>query len=205
MESLIQFLLELTRDFGYLGIVLFMTAESTFLPVPSELVIPPAAYLAFGGEMNVFLVVACGVLGSILGALINYTLARLLGRPIVYAIAQKRFMKYLFVTHHKLQKAEDYFIKYGNISTFIGRLIPGIRHLVSIPAGFVKMPLKSFIFYTFLGSSIWVSILALNGWLLGAHEVFVREYFTQLTVGVIALIILIAIIAFLLRKRKTSA
>lgn len=202
MEALIQFLLGLTRDFGYLGIVLFMTAESTFLPVPSELVIPPAAYLAFKGEMNVFLVVLCGVAGSIFGALINYTLARWLGRPIVYAIAQKRFMKYLFVTHHKLQKAEDYFLKYGNISTFIGRLIPGIRHLISIPAGFVKMPLKSFILYTFLGSFIWVSILALNGWLLGAHETFVREYFSQISIAVIGLVITIAIIFFLIKKKK---
>ena len=202
MEALIQFLLDVTRDFGYLGIVLFMTAESTFLPVPSELVIPPAAYLAFKGEMNIFLVVACGVAGSILGALINYTLARWLGRPIIYAIAQKSFMKYLFVTHHKLQKSENYFLKYGNISTFIGRLIPGIRHLVSIPAGFVKMSLKSFVFYTFLGSFIWVSILALNGWLLGAHEAFVREYFTQITVGVIGLIILIALGIFLYRKKN---
>lgn len=111
-------------------------------------------------------------------------------------------MRYLFVTRPKMEKAENYFLKYGDISTFIGRLIPGIRHLVSIPAGFVEMKLKSFVFYTFLGSFMWVSILAANGWLLGANEAFVREYFTQITVGVIGLVILIALGIFLYRKKK---
>lgn len=190
MSDLINVLLNFSQSLGHLGVFILMTIESTILPVPSELVIPPAAFLAYKGSMNIFLVILLGVLGSMLGATINYFVARLLGRPLVYALAEKNFMKYILVTVHKIHRAEQYFLKYGNISTFLGRLIPGIRHLISLPAGFVKMPFLSFIFFTFAGSAIWVTILAGCGYFLGVNEASIKEY-SQ----IISWIIIIAVLA----------
>lgn len=183
MESLIQTVLEFSNALGYWGIVLLMTIESSFIPFPSEIIIPPAAYLAYKGEMNLWLVIGSGVLGSVIGACINYGIARWLGRPAVYAIAKRRYMKYLLITHHKLHKAEKFFLKYGNISTFVGRLIFGVRQLVSLPAGFVKMPFWPFVFFTALGATVWIPFLAMHGYLLGAHEEWVRAYFSELSIG----------------------
>jgi membrane protein DedA with SNARE-associated domain len=204
MEQFVQSLLDLSDKMGHLGVFFLMILESTFIPIPSELVIPPAAFLAHFGKMNIFLVVAAGVGGSVVGALINYYLALYLGRPIIYAIAQRHFMRYLFITHHKLQKAEEYFVKHGNISTFIGRLIPGIRHLISIPAGFSRMPLKSFILYTFLGSFLWVSVLSVAGYVLALNEAFFKAYFWQLAWTSIALIIILVVAIYVIKTRKKS-
>ncbi len=204
MEVFIQTVLGFTDTLGYWGIVLLMTIESSFIPFPSEIIIPPAAYLAYQGEMNLWLIIASGVLGSVIGASINYGIARWLGRPAVYAIAKRRYMKYLLITHHKLRKAEKFFLKYGNISTFVGRLIFGVRQLVSIPAGFVKMPFKSFIFFTALGATVWVPFLAMHGYLLGANEEWVRAYFNEISIGLGIVSVLISIGLFWWKRSKSK-
>ncbi len=168
MAEFFQMFLGFTADLGYFGIVFLMTLESTFIPYPSELVIPPAAYLAYSGEMNLILVIVAGTVGSMIGATINYVIGMVLGRTVVYGLAKRNFAKYLLIKHHHIVKSENLILKYGNVATFIGRLIPGVRHLISLPAGFAKMPFKWFLFYTFLGAGLWVTFLAVNGYLLAA-------------------------------------
>ena len=168
LETFFQILLDFSADLGYLGILFLMTVESSFIPFPSELVIPPAAYLAYQGEMNIYLVVLFGILGSLIGALINYYLALCLGRPIIYSLTEKKWAKVFLISSKKIEKAERYFLKHGEASTFIGRLIPVIRQLISLPAGFTKMKLRPFIIYTTLGAGIWVIVLAVIGYGAGA-------------------------------------
>ena len=143
-----------------------MTIESTFLPLPSEVVIPFAAYKAGQGDLNVFLVVIAGTFGALCGSLINYTLSYYLGRPIVYKFAGSRVGKFFLLSEEKIMHAEEYFLRNGKTSTFIGRLIPGVRHLISIPAGLAKMNLRDFMLYTFIGAGLWNIILAIVGYYL---------------------------------------
>jgi membrane protein DedA with SNARE-associated domain len=150
-------------NLNYFTIALLMLIESTFLPLPSEVVIPFAAYKAAQGHLNVFLVVAFGTFGALVGSLINYTLAYYLGRPLVYGFADSKAGHLFLLSKEKILHAEDYFIRNGKSSTFIGRLVPGIRHLISIPAGLAKMNLRDFIMYTFIGAFLWNIILAVIG------------------------------------------
>lgn len=181
MLGFINFFLQISQNLGYGGIVLLMTVESSFVPFPSELIIPPAAVLASQGEMNIFLVIVFGVIGSLLGAIINYILAFYLGRAIVYKIADHGILKFFLINSNKVAEAEKFFLKYGNISTLVGRLVPVIRQLISLPAGFAKMNLKNFIWYTFLGSSIWVTILAVLGYIFGANLELIIGYYHQIS------------------------
>ena len=142
MES-IQFIEWCLQNLNYWTITLLMAIESSFIPLPSEVVIPPAAYMAAEGNMNVFLVVLSGAIGSIIGALFNYSLAYFLGRPIIYKLANSKLGRICLLDEHKVQNAERFFVKNGAVSTFIGRLIPGIRHLISLPAGLAKMKLST--------------------------------------------------------------
>ncbi len=153
-------------NLNYFTVALLMMIESTFLPLPSEVVVPFAAWKAAQGDLSVFLVVIFGTLGALCGSLINYFLARFLGRPIVYGFAESRVGKLFLLSREKVQHAEDYFIRNGKSSTFIGRLVPGVRHLISIPAGLAKMDLRSFMLYTFMGAGIWNIILAVIGYYL---------------------------------------
>ncbi len=172
---------------NYGMIILLMTIESSFIPFPSEVIIPPAAWKAAGGELNIFLVILCGVIGSILGALFNYFLARTLGRVIVYKLADTKLAHLLLIDVEGVEKAEKYFNQYGNISTFIGRLIPAIRQLISIPAGLSKMNMPSFLFFTTLGSSIWTIILAVMGYFLYSQKERLELYYTELTYAMVVL------------------
>lgn len=165
LDKLIHGLLHGLLDLGYPGIVALMAMESSILPVPSELVMSPAGYWVAKGEMNAVLVVLCGVVGSIIGALATYWAAHALGRPFI-----RRFGKYVLLTDRSLDRAERFFAAHGEISTLIGRMIPVVRHLISIPAGIARMPLSRFITYTGLGALIWCSILTWVGWFLGQHE-----------------------------------
>ena len=166
MES-IQFIQWCLEHLNYWTITLLMAIESSFIPFPSEVVVPPAAYkAAVGDSMNVYLVVLFATLGADLGALINYFLAKWLGRPIVYKFANSRFGHMCLIDEAKVQHAEEYFDKHGALSTFIGRLIPAVRQLISIPAGLAKMKLGTFLLYTTLGAGIWNSILAAIGYYL---------------------------------------
>jgi len=153
-------------NLNYFTVALLMAIESTFIPLPSEIVIPFAAYKAAEGQLNIFLVIFFGTVGALTGSLINYTLAYYLGRPIVYRFAESKAGKVFLLSREKVEHAENYFLKNGKTSTFIGRLIPGVRHLISIPAGLAKMNLRDFMLYTFVGAGIWNIILAIVGYYL---------------------------------------
>ena len=145
-------------DYGW--IILFMAIESSFIPFPSEVVMIPAAYMASEtGEMSYPMIILCGTIGALIGALVNYALAFFLGRPIVYAFANSRFGHFCLIDEDKVRKAEDYFDSHGAVSTLVGRMIPAIRQLISIPAGLAKMNLLPFIVYTCVGAGVWNSIL----------------------------------------------
>lgn len=159
---------------NYLFVFLFMTIESSFIPFPSEVVVPPAAYLACtntgaGSDMNLFLVVVVATLGALTGAFINYFLSLWVGRPIVYAFADSRFGHACLIDRAKVDKAEKYFDEHGAVSTFVGRLIPAIRQLISIPAGLSKMNIGVFALFTALGALVWNAILAALGYWLSLH------------------------------------
>ena len=193
-------------NMNYTNITLLMTIETSFIPFPSEIVIPPAAYVASKPEshLNIFLVVLFGTLGAIIGALINYYLALWLGRPIIYKFADSKLGHLCLLSSEKIKKAEDYFNDHGKVSTFIGRLVPGIRQLISIPAGLAKMNLGSFILYTTLGAGIWNTILAFIGYLAHGQADLINKYSHELSVIVLALVGLAAIwfIVKALIKRK---
>lgn len=155
---------------GYPGIVMLMALESSFFPFPSEVVIPPVAYLAASGKMNIGMVIFCGMLGSLLGALFNYWVAIAFGRPFF-----EKYGRYLLVSRNSLKKADRFFERHGHISTFIGRLLPGIRQYISLPAGLARMDLFTFCTATSLGAGIWVTVLAGLGFWYGRNEQLVLE------------------------------
>jgi membrane protein DedA with SNARE-associated domain len=187
---------------GYLGVVVLMAIESSFIPFPSEVVIPPAAYLASQGQMNIWLVILSGIFGSLIGAVFNYATAFFLGRALVHKLADHRFSKFFMIDSKKVQKAEDYFLKYGNMSTLIGRLVPVVRQLISLPAGFSKMNFGSFIFYTAIGSAIWTSILAALGYFFGANHQLLASFYHEITYA--GIILGVAFVVFLLLRRNAK-
>lgn len=206
MES-ISFLQWCLEHLNYWTITLLMTIESSFIPFPSEIVVPPAAYhAAANGEMNLFLIILFATIGACFGALINYFLALWIGKPIVYKFADSRIGHLLLLDVKKIQLAEDYFNKHGAISTFVGRLIPAIRQLISIPAGLAKMKLHTFIAFTALGAGIWNAVLALLGFYLERivpeEELIstVTKYSHEIGFTIVA-IVAIAIIYLIVRSR----
>jgi membrane protein DedA with SNARE-associated domain len=164
LTSFFHWLADRVLALGHPGIVVLMAIESSVLPLPSELVMPPAGYLAAKGHLNAGLAVAAGTLGSVLGALVNYTLAVLVGEPVL-----RRYGRYVLVSERSLDRTEAFFRRHGEISTFIGRLLPVIRHLISIPAGISRMRLGRFAAFTALGAGLWCGILTYLGWLIGRH------------------------------------
>lgn len=181
LHQFFDFALNITSGLGYWGVGILMTIESSFLPFPSEIVVPPAAYLASQGEMNIFIVIIAGVLGSVLGAVINYVLSMSLGRFLVYKLADHRFAKYIFISKEKIERAEKYFLENSKSATFFGRLIPVIRQFVSIPAGFCRMNFAHFILLTAAGSAIWVSILAALGFFIGSKREVLAMYYQEIS------------------------
>jgi len=157
-------------QWGYPGIVMLMALESSFFPFPSEVVIPPAAYLAASGKMNLGMVIFCGTLGSLLGALFNYWIALRFGRPFF-----EKYGRYLLVSHQSLEKADRFFDRHGHISTFIGRLLPGIRQYISLPAGLARMGVFTFCVATALGAGLWVLVLAVLGFWFGRNEQLILQ------------------------------
>lgn len=187
-----QFFQWFVENANYLFVFVFMTIESSFIPFPSEVVVPPAAYLACsnagaGSDMNVFVVVLIATLGALCGAYINYFLSLWIGRPVIYKFADSRIGHACLIDRAKVEKAEAYFDKHGAISTFVGRLIPAIRQLISIPAGISRMNIGQFTIFTFLGALVWNSALAGLGYWLSLHvspdQLFekVEEYNRYLT------------------------
>ena len=166
MESIgfIQWCLD---NLNYWTITLLMAIESSFIPFPSEVVVPPAAYKAAAtGELNIWLVILFATLGALIGALVNYSLALWLGKPIVYKFANSRFGHMCLIDQAKVEKAEQFFIKYGVSATLVGRLVPAVRQLISIPAGLAKMNLPKFMLFTSLGAGLWNAVLAAMGYYL---------------------------------------
>jgi membrane protein DedA with SNARE-associated domain len=164
LSSFFHWLADTILRLGYPGIMVLMAIESSVLPLPSELVMPPAGYLAAKGQMNSVLAVAAGTLGSVIGALVNYALALFVGEPLL-----RKYGKYVLVSARSLDRTEAFFRRHGEISTLIGRLLPVVRHLISIPAGVSRMNLGRFIFFTALGAGLWCAILTYLGWIIGRH------------------------------------
>ena len=197
MTAFLNWLVEAIGTMGYSGILFLMFIESTFIPLPSELVIPPAGYLIYQKQMNWIGVIASGTAGSVLGALFNYGIAIYLGRPFIL-----RYGKYFGVSENHFRKGEDFFLKHGNISTFIGRLILGVRHYISFPAGLCRMNLMKFCFYTAFGAGIWVGILAYIGYFVGNNQEKILEMSRQWTLYVIIGCVLLVALYIFWHKRK---
>ncbi|HEX2936748.1 MAG TPA: DedA family protein [Bacteroidales bacterium] len=183
---------------NYWTITIFMAVESSFIPFPSEIVIPPAAYKAANGELNMFLVLLCGSLGALIGALFNYFISFYLGRKLVYKFANTHLAHMLLIDQKGVEKSEAYFVKHGRSSTFIGRLVPGIRQLISIPAGLARMNLKDFVLFTVLGSTLWNIILAALGYFFYTQKEKLELYYKDLSIGLLAVGVLF--IAYLIYK-----
>ena len=178
--DIVNFIVETIGSLGYVGIFILMFLESTVFPIPSEVVMIPAGYLAYKGEMNIYIVILLGVLGSLGGALFNYYFALKFGRTFLL-----KYGKYFLVSEETIRKTELFFKDHGHISTFSGRLIPGLRHYISLPAGLAKMNLFVFCLYTTLGAALWVVILTLLGYFLGGNEALIKEYLRYLIVGLL--------------------
>ncbi|MCW8895708.1 MAG: DedA family protein [Sulfurimonas sp.] len=197
IRELAQDLVDLIFEWGYLGIFLLMTVESSFIPFPSEVVLVPAGYLASKGDMSISMIMASALGGSMVGALINYYLALSLGRRVL-----AKYGKYFFIKENALDKMDSYFAKHGHISTFIGRLIPGIRQLISIPAGLARMNLAVFSTYTALGAGLWALILVMLGYFIGENEELISMYLKQITITVLIALVLLASWYYSVQKRK---
>ena len=183
--EIVNFVLGLVEAWGYFGIFAMMFLESTFFPFPSEVAMIPAGYLAFQGKMNIWLAILAGAGGSLGGALFNYYLARSMGRKLLV-----KYGKYVFIKEEAIEKLEKFFYRHGHISTFTGRLIPGIRQLISLPAGLSRMNVAQFSIYTTLGAGIWVTILAALGYFAGANEELWKTYLKEITLGIFVLLII---------------
>lgn len=195
------------RNTNYGSITALMAVESSFIPFPSEVVIPPAAYIASEetSDLNIFLVILFGTIGALIGAYINYFLALWLGRPIIYKLSDTKVAHWLLIDRAGVERAEKYFVENGNMSTLIGRFIPGIRQLISIPAGLSKMNLASFTLFTFLGAFIWNSILALLGYLAHGQKELIETYSHELSIVMVVLVLVAAIIFIIKQIRKKNA
>ena len=212
IEAAALWLTEIIFRLGYAGIILLMAVESSLIPFPSEVVMPPAGYLAAQGRMNAWIVLAAGLAGSILGALFNYVLAAKLGRPLLH-----RYGKYMLIKEASLDRAEEFFRRHGEISMFIGRLIPVIRQLISLPAGLARMRLDLFVAYTALGAGIWCAILTYIGWYVGRHasvlssldellrDPEVHRYAGQASLALIPLVVLVLAVYIWWHRRRVRA
>lgn len=197
LHDFIDWILATVHDWGYTGIFILMALESTVLPVPSELVLIPAGYLAHQGHMNLGLIMLASTLGCLAGASLNYFFALWVGRPFL-----ERWGRYFFVRPELLHKTDVFFARHGAVSTFTGRLIPGIRHLISLPAGLARMNFAAFALYTCLGTGLWSFILTLFGYFLGGNEALIREYQHLITAGVIAFVAAIVVAYVWWQRRK---
>lgn len=214
MESVAELLKWVLENLNYWVVTIFMAIESSFIPFPSEAVVPPAAWKAMADDsMNIFLVIVFATVGADIGALVNYYLARWLGRPIVYKFANSRLGHMCLIDEEKVRHAEEYFRKHGAASTFFGRLIPAVRQLISIPAGLAGMKLGPFLLYTTLGAGIWNTILALLGYFIyrftdlkTTNDVYVMatEYSHEIGYAImgIAILVVVFIIYKGVKKKK---
>jgi membrane protein DedA with SNARE-associated domain len=188
LTSIVNFIVETVGSLGYIGIFLMMFLESSFFPFPSEVVMIPAGYLAYKGEMNIYIAIVVGILGSLAGALFNYYLAVKFGRKFLI-----KYGKYFFIKEPTIVKMEEFFKSHGHISTFSGRLIPAVRQYISFPAGLARMNLFIFCIYTSLGAGIWVIILTLLGYFLGDNQALIQEYLHSIIIGILISLVVLGI------------
>lgn len=204
LEHLIDWLLQTLLRLGYPGIVGLMAIESSVLPLPSELVMPPAGYWVAKGRMNLWFVLGAGTLGSVLGALANYWVAMVLGRAFV-----RRFGRYVLVTERSLERAERFFASHGEISTLVGRLLPVVRHLISIPAGISRMPLARFAAFTAIGALAWCGVLTAIGYFLGQHEDVLRSEevhrYVRRALSIVIPLVVVGVGVYVVRHRRRQA
>lgn len=191
-------------NLNYFTVALLMAIESSFIPFPSEVVIPFAAYKAAEGGLNIFGVVIAGTVGALTGATVNYYLAKYLGRPLVYKFVGSKIGRMLLLSEEKVLHAEEYFIKNGNTSTFIGRLVPAVRQLISIPAGLANMNIRNFIIYTTAGAGIWNIILALIGYYMYEMKDRILPYIDDVLIALGALFIIYLIVKAIRKKKKAK-
>jgi len=194
LHEMVNFIVQTVGDLGYSGIFIMMFLESSFFPFPSEVVMIPAGFLVFKGEMNLFLVIISGVLGSLIGALFNYYLAVKFGRVFLL-----KYGKYFLFKEQTLNKMEMFFTNHGVISTFSGRLIPAVRQYISFPAGLAKMNLLQFTIYTSLGAGIWVVILTMLGYFIGENQAMIDEYLKMI---IITILISISVLVLIYSRKK---
>jgi membrane protein DedA with SNARE-associated domain len=197
MHEVMLWLVNTIGALGYPGIFLLMAMESSVIPVPSELIMPPAGYLAQQGQMNMAFVILCGAGGSLVGAYINYYAAHHLGRPLVL-----KYGKYVWITEAKFARVERFFKDHGEVSTFVGRLLPVVRHLISLPAGLAGMNHVKFSLYTLLGAGLWVTVLSYIGYFIGANRELIMRYSHQALIGAVALSAMIVIVYVRNHRRK---
>ena len=200
ISALTEWLVNTIGSMGYTGIISLMFLESSFFPFPSEVVMPPAGYLAWKGEMSLPLVLISGIAGSLLGALFNYWVAVKFGRPFLL-----RYGKYFFVSKDSIDKADEFFQKHGHVSTLVGRLLPVIRQYISLPAGIARMPLKTFTLFTTIGAGSWVLVLTFAGYLLGEHQDLLKEYLHVITIACVVMALIIGGGYYLILKRRKKS
>ena len=210
-----NWLLPLLNNLNYWTVFLLMFIEGSVIPAPSELIVPPAAYRAAAGELNSFLVVLVATLGALAGSTANYFAAYYLGRPMIYRFANSRLGHLCLLNQQKIEQAEKYFYDHGVVATLTGRLLPGIRQIISIPAGLSKMKFWKFALYTSIGAGIWNCVLATLGWYLHSFVPLdqlnskIEEYNSHIQIIVVAVLVLIALIAGLMwyfkRKKKKAS
>ena len=199
LHELVNWVLTTVGAWGYPGIFILMALESTVIPIPSELVLIPAGYLAHQGQMNFLLIIISSTIGSLAGASLNYAFALWVGRPFL-----EKYGKYFFVRPPLLAKTDVFFSKHGAISTFTGRLIPGIRHLISLPAGLTRMNFAAFTFYTTLGAGLWSLILTLMGYFIGGNEQLIKDNLPLVTASVIVFVSMIVLGYYFWQKRRAA-
>jgi membrane protein DedA with SNARE-associated domain len=200
MHELITWLVTTIGALGYPGIFLLMAMESSVIPIPSELVMPPAGYLAQQGLMNEIAAIICGTAGSLVGAYVNYFAAHYLGRPLLL-----KYGRYVWITEDKFAKVERFFRDHGEVSTFVGRLLPVVRHLISLPAGLAGMNQLKFAFYTAAGAGIWVTVLTYIGYFIGMNRDLIMRYSHQALIGAMVLsAVIIALYVRAYKKKKLS-
>jgi membrane protein DedA with SNARE-associated domain len=200
MHAAIDWLVQTIGTMGYPGIFLLMAMESSIIPIPSEVVMPPAGYLAQQGQMNMWFAILCGTAGSLVGAYANYFAAHFLGRPLIL-----KYGKYVLITEEKFAKVESFFLKHGEISTFIGRLLPVVRHLISLPAGLAGMNHLKFSLYTLLGAGIWVTVLTFIGYFIGSNQALIMQYSHHALAVVLAVSAVIILVYVKLQRRNGAA
>ncbi len=197
MSSLINFLTASAGSLGYLGIFILMFLESSFFPFPSEVVMIPAGWLAYQGKMSLVLAILAGLAGSYVGAVFNYFLAKKLGRSFLL-----KYGRYLFIKPQTLEKLDNFFARHGHISTFNGRLIPGVRQYISLPAGLAKMNFAKFSLYTVLGAGLWVAVLTLLGYFLGQNQALIKAKLRLITWAALALVAVFSLIYFIFKNKS---